>query len=50
ELAHLIPAAELDIIPTGGHFYPMTRKETFRTQVIGFLSPRESDMRSNVSI
>ncbi len=40
ELAHLIPGAELDIIPTGGHFYPMTRKETFRTQVIGFLSPR----------
>ncbi|MEM8648565.1 MAG: alpha/beta hydrolase [Pseudomonadota bacterium] len=40
ELAHLIAGAELDLIPSGGHFYPMTRKETFRTQVIGFLSPR----------
>lgn len=40
ELARLIPGAELDMIPTGGHFYPMTRKETFVTQIVQFLTPR----------
>ena len=39
ELAHLIPGAELDMIPTGGHFYPVTRKETFVKQIIQFLKP-----------
>ncbi len=39
ELHRLINGAELDMIPTGGHFYPVTRKETFVKQVIHFLKP-----------
>ncbi len=40
ELGRSIPGAQLDLMPTGGHFYPITRKEAFQRQVVSFLSPQ----------
>jgi aminoacrylate hydrolase len=36
ELARLIPHAELQMLPTGGHMYPITRPEAFVTALTAF--------------
>lgn len=38
ELAHLIPGAELVVLPEGGHFCPATVTATYNEQVLGFLA------------
>lgn len=46
ELGRLIPGAETVILPTGGHFFPVTAPEEFRRIVLGFLAQARGGRRA----